>query len=65
MTDEERARLWDAVRNCRLYIIPPGREGQPWLARTVGGEHDPKKLAGCGRTPEEAVQRAVDGTEAE
>ena len=65
MTDEERARLWDAVFNCRLCIIPPGREGWPWQARTNGGEHDSRRLIGNGRTPEEAVQRAVDGTEAE
>lgn len=60
MTDEERARLWDTVLNCRLYIIPPGRgEGQQWLARTVGGRQDPKRLIGSGRTPEEAVQEAA------
>ena len=67
MTDEERARLWDAVLNCRLCIFPPGRgEGQLWLARTVGGGHDSRRLIGNGRTPEEAVQRAVaSGTELE
>jgi hypothetical protein len=56
MTDNERARLWDTVSNLQLHILPPGREGQLWLARTVGGVHDQLKLAGSGRTPEEAVR---------
>jgi hypothetical protein len=56
MTDKELARLWDTVFNLRLHILPPAREGAPWVARTVGGVHDDRKLAGTGRTPEAAVQ---------
>jgi hypothetical protein len=59
MTDTELAKLWDTVFNLQLYILAPYREGAPWIARTVGGVHDPRKLVGSGWTPEEAVARAV------
>ena len=63
MTNEDRARMWDVVRNQRLFIVPPGREGATWLARTIGGVHDKRPKTGVGMTPEEAVANIKDWEE--
>lgn len=55
MTNEERARQWDAVFNLRLFLVPPARKGEEWLARTVGGSQDSNPMTGMGKTPELAV----------
>lgn len=55
MTDEERAAQWSTVFNLRIFILPPARKGEEWVARTVGGSKDPNPMVGYGKTPENAV----------
>lgn len=59
--EAELARLWTVVLYRRLAILPPTSFEREWIARTVGGVHDPAPMVGSGRTPEEAVRDALVG----
>jgi hypothetical protein len=56
---DEGVQLWDVVELHQLYVLPPARKGEDWMARTCGGAHDPDPLYGYGKTPAAAVEACV------